>query len=148
MSLYKTRLSKEWFSNQPLIIKESLLTIWPKLTPPFRFKTSLLINALAAKNENRIYRKVFDKITLVMPKNSRRSIKNNPMDDLPPDQQFESFGTDVMTKVKEIRETVFNLPNIIESETAVGGADFEFDLEINDFEEYQKIKVKKKIKIT
>jgi hypothetical protein len=67
-------------------------------------KTSLLINALSAKNENRIYRKVFDKITLVMPKNSRRSIKNNPMDDLPPDQQFESFGTDVMTKVKEIRE--------------------------------------------
>ena len=39
-----------------------------------------------------------------MPKNSRRSIKNNPMDDLPPDQQFESLGTDVMTKVKEIRE--------------------------------------------
>jgi hypothetical protein len=67
-------------------------------------KTSLLINALAAKNENRIYRKVFDKITLVMPKNSRRSIKNNPLDDLPPDQQFEKFGTDVMTKIKEIRE--------------------------------------------
>ena len=67
-------------------------------------KTSLLINALAAKNENRIYRKVFDKITLVMPKNSRRSIKNNSLDDLPPDQQFESLGTDVMTKVKEIRE--------------------------------------------
>jgi hypothetical protein len=39
-----------------------------------------------------------------MPKNSRRSIKNNPMDDLPPDQQFESLGTDVMTKVKEFRE--------------------------------------------
>ena len=67
-------------------------------------KTSLLINALSSKNENRIYRKVFDKICLVMPKNSRRSIKNNPLDDLPPDQQFESFGNDVMTKVKEIRE--------------------------------------------
>jgi len=67
-------------------------------------KTSLLINALSAKNDNRIYRKVFDKITLVMPKNSRRSIKNNPLDDLPPDQQFEKFGTDVMTKIKEIRE--------------------------------------------
>ena len=39
-----------------------------------------------------------------MPKNSRRSIKNNPMDDLPADQQFEKFGTDVMTKIKEIRE--------------------------------------------
>ena len=67
-------------------------------------KTSLLINALAAKNENRIYRKVFDKITLVMPKNSRRSIKNNPLYDLPADQQFETFGMDVMTKVKEFRE--------------------------------------------
>ena len=67
-------------------------------------KTSLLINALSAKNDNRIYRKVFDKITLVMPKNSRRSIKNNPLDDLPADQQFEKFGTDVMTKIKEIRE--------------------------------------------
>ena len=42
-------------------------------------KTSLLINSLNMKKENRVYRKVFDKILLVMPSNSRKSLKNNPL---------------------------------------------------------------------
>ena len=68
-------------------------------------KTSLLINSLTMKKENRVYRKVFDKIILVMPSNSRKSLKNNPLDDLPEDQTFESMGDDVINKVKEIRES-------------------------------------------
>lgn len=67
-------------------------------------KTSLLINTLKSKGQNRIYNKVFDKITLVMPKNSRASIKDNPLDDLPSDQVFEEFDEDVMTKIKSNRE--------------------------------------------
>jgi len=67
-------------------------------------KTSLMINALKSKKENRVYRKVFDKILLVMPNNSRKSIKNNPLDDLPEDQVFENMGPDVIEKIKSIRE--------------------------------------------
>eukprot|EP01041_Mallomonas_annulata_P011998 gene11998-25140_t len=63
-------------------------------------KTSLLINALIAKKKNRVYRKVFDKIILVMPSNSRKSLKNNPLDDLPEDQQFENFD-DVTAYLKD-----------------------------------------------
>ena len=67
-------------------------------------KTSLVINSLRAKKENRVYRKVFDKIILVMPKNSRASLKDNPLDDLPSDQVFDSMGPDVINKIEEIRE--------------------------------------------
>jgi hypothetical protein len=67
-------------------------------------KTSLLINSLKSKGENRIYNKVFDKITLVMPKNSRASIKDSPLDDLPTDQVFEEFDENVLKKIKDIRE--------------------------------------------
>ena len=64
-------------------------------------KTSLLLNALKNKN---IYKRVFDKILLVMPKNSRASMKHNPLDDLPDDQVFENFDSAVMDKIKAIRE--------------------------------------------
>lgn len=67
-------------------------------------KTSLLLNMLTMKDDNRVYLKVFDKILLVMPQNSRRSIKNNPFDDLPPDQLFDEFSSDVTKKVESIRE--------------------------------------------
>ena len=67
-------------------------------------KTSLLINMLTQKDKNRIYRKVFDKILLVMPSNSRKSMKNNPLDDLPDDQTFEEFNHRVIERVKEIRD--------------------------------------------
>ena len=66
-------------------------------------KTSLMINALNSKGSNRVYRKVFDKITLVMPKNSRNSLKNNPLEDLPEDQLYEEMSQNVIEKVKSIR---------------------------------------------
>ena len=67
-------------------------------------KTSLLINMLESKAHNRIYNRVFDKIVLVMPTNSRKSIKDNPLDDLPSDQTFENFSDKVVEKIKDIRE--------------------------------------------
>ena len=66
-------------------------------------KTTFMLNQLISKGDNRIYRKVFDKITLVMPQNSRRSIKDDPFDDLPADQVFEEFSNDVLEKVRDIR---------------------------------------------
>jgi hypothetical protein len=67
-------------------------------------KTSLLINLITSKKPNRIYRKVFDKILLVMPNNSKKSIKNNPFEDLPEDQTFNEFNNEVINKVKSVRE--------------------------------------------
>jgi hypothetical protein len=67
-------------------------------------KTSLLINLITSKKPNRIYRKVFDKILLVMPNNSKKSIKNNPFEDLPDDQTFDEFNNEVINKVKSVRE--------------------------------------------
>lgn len=66
-------------------------------------KTTFLLNMLINKGENRIYNKVYDRICLVMPSNSRRSIENDPFD-LPPDQMFDEMGLDVIEKVKSIRD--------------------------------------------
>lgn len=66
-------------------------------------KTTFLLNMLTSKGANRIYRKVFDKICLVMPANSRHSIKDDPFDGIAPDQIFEEFGTPVIDKVRDIR---------------------------------------------
>ena len=71
-------------------------------------KTSLLINMLESKAHNRIYNRVFDKIVLVLPTNSRKSIKDNPLDDLPADQTFESFSDKVVEKIKDIREELMS----------------------------------------
>jgi len=87
---------KEPFPNQSFF--------WLICGKPGSGKTSLLINALQSKKENRIYRKVFDKILLVMPKNSRKALKKNPLDNLPDDQVFEIFDNNVIEKIKDIRE--------------------------------------------
>jgi hypothetical protein len=67
-------------------------------------KTSLIINTLAAKGANRVYRKVFNKIILIMPKNSRKSLKNDLFNDLPESQKFEYFDENVIKKINEIKE--------------------------------------------
>ena len=67
-------------------------------------KTTLLLQMLTSEKENRIYREVFDKILLVMPSNSRRSMKDDPFDDLPPDQLFDEFNDDVIEKVKDVKD--------------------------------------------
>lgn len=65
-------------------------------------KTSLLVNAMTNKL---IYKKAFDKVILVQPKNSRSSIKNSPFDDLPEDQTFGKLNYDVLDKVQSIRKS-------------------------------------------
>jgi GTPase SAR1 family protein len=77
---------------------------WAIVGRPGSGKTSLLINCLTEKKHNRVYNKVFDKIIYVCPENSRKSIKNNPFDDLPEDQKFESFNEDVVKKINFIRK--------------------------------------------
>jgi len=74
---------------------------WCVVGKPGSGKTSLVINSLIAKGKNRVYRKVFDKILLVMPLNSRKSLKNNPFDDLPGDQVFEQFDNKVVETIEQ-----------------------------------------------
>lgn len=76
---------------------------WVICGRPGSGKTSLLINSLTGKGKDRVYNKVFDKILYVCPSNSRKSIKNNPFDDLPEDQKFERFDETVTQKIAEIR---------------------------------------------
>ena len=64
-------------------------------------KTSLMVNALTAKGKNRVYNRVYDKIVLVQPKNSRMSIKNNPFEDLPTEQIFEKLDYNVIELIEE-----------------------------------------------
>lgn len=64
-------------------------------------KTNLLVNMLTNKN---IYKRVFDKVLLVMPKNSIKSLKNNIFEDLPESQQFNELTPDVFETIKQFRE--------------------------------------------
>lgn len=63
-------------------------------------KTNLLVNMLTNKN---IYKRVFDKVLLVMPKNSIKSLKNNIFEDLPESQQFDEISPDVFEAIKHFR---------------------------------------------
>lgn len=64
-------------------------------------KTSMMVNSLISKGSNRVYRKVFDKIVLVQPKNSRMSIKNNPFEDLDAGQIFEKLDYNVLELIEQ-----------------------------------------------
>jgi hypothetical protein len=77
---------------------------WIIVGRPGSGKSSLLINCLIGKGKDRVYNKVFNKILYVCPSNSRKSIVNNPFDDLPEDQKFENFDETVVKKIEEIRE--------------------------------------------
>jgi hypothetical protein len=59
---------------------------WVIVGKPGSGKTPLLVNSLVSSGTNRVYRKVFDKILLVMPPSSRSSLKDLPFTDLPDDQ--------------------------------------------------------------
>ena len=64
-------------------------------------KTSLLINMLSTKGKNRIYRKVFSKITLVMPSSSIGSLANNIFEDLPDEQQFDHLKPEIFQMIHD-----------------------------------------------
>jgi GTPase SAR1 family protein len=90
---------------------------WVICGKPGSGKTSLLVNALTGKNENRVYRKVFDKILLVMPSNSRASLKKSPFEDLPEDQQFETFDQRVVDRIMMIRKEFDDKPVVEKTNT-------------------------------
>jgi GTPase SAR1 family protein len=77
---------------------------WCCVGKPGSGKTSLMLNALTAKGNNRVYRKVFNKIILVMPENSRKSIYNNPFEDL--EQTFTVFNEDVMKTIEDNKKLI------------------------------------------
>ena len=58
-------------------------------------KTSLVISMLTSKKENRVFRKVFDNVILVMPTCSRESMKKNPFKNHHVEKMFDelTYGT-------------------------------------------------------
>lgn len=54
-------------------------------------KTSLVISMLTSKKENRVFRKVFDNVILVMPTCSRQSMKKNPFLHHHEDKMFDEL---------------------------------------------------------
>jgi hypothetical protein len=64
---------------------------------PASGKTSMLINMLTNK---RIYKKVFDKIMLVCPSSSRKSLKNDIFADL--EYQFDELSPEVFNTVNDL----------------------------------------------
>jgi len=61
-------------------------------------KTSVLMNM--SHKVKTIYKKVFTKILLCMPQNSRLSLKDNIFEDLPEDQIFDALDPTILTKIK------------------------------------------------
>lgn len=67
-------------------------------------KTSMMVNLLTSKNNNRVYNNVFNKIFLVMPSKSQTSIKNNPFEEIPEEQKFERFNYEVIESIQNSYE--------------------------------------------
>jgi KaiC/GvpD/RAD55 family RecA-like ATPase len=64
-------------------------------------KTSLLISFLTCKGKEKIFRKVFDHVLLVMPTSSRNSIKKNPFEKHDAEKMFEDLDFDTIGNIYE-----------------------------------------------
>jgi Poxvirus A32 protein len=62
-------------------------------------KTSLLVSFLTGKGDQKVFRKVFDHILLVMPNTSRQSMKKNPFKNLPEERTFEELNHDSINTI-------------------------------------------------
>jgi KaiC/GvpD/RAD55 family RecA-like ATPase len=62
-------------------------------------KTSLLISFLKGRGKNKIFRKSFDHILLVMPSSSRNSMKNNIFSDHPEDKMYEELNIETINSI-------------------------------------------------
>lgn len=62
-------------------------------------KTSLLCSFLKGKGREKIFRKCFDKILLVMPSSSRNSMKDNVFKKLPEEQCYEELDLSAMSNI-------------------------------------------------
>ena len=72
--------------------------------PPRSGKTSTAISLLTTKTnkksgKRKIYRGVFDNIIVVAPKNSLKSLKNSPFDDLDQDKVYNELDYDTLEKI-------------------------------------------------
>lgn len=56
-------------------------------------KTSLVVSFLNSKGDNKIFRKCFNHVLLVMPESSRKSMKKNIFDKHHPDKMFEELDS-------------------------------------------------------
>jgi DNA replication protein DnaC len=62
-------------------------------------KTSLVISMLCSKKENRVFRKVFDNVILVMPTCSRESMKKNVFKNHLPEKMFDELTLGSITNI-------------------------------------------------
>jgi hypothetical protein len=67
-------------------------------------KTSLLVSFLTGKSENKVYRKCFDNVVVVMPTNSRQSLKKNIFEHHPQNKLFDELNLESITKIYEMLE--------------------------------------------
>ena len=64
-------------------------------------KTSLLMSFLSGKGENKIFRKCFSNILMVMPETSRNSMKINIFKDHPKDKLYEELNHETINDIYE-----------------------------------------------
>jgi len=64
-------------------------------------KTSLLISFLTGKGKNKVFRKCFDHLLLVMPTSSRESMQKNIFANHSPDKMFDTLDYETAEKIYE-----------------------------------------------
>jgi hypothetical protein len=64
-------------------------------------KTSLLISMLTGKGQNKVFRKCFNHLLLVMPTSSRQSMSNNIFEKHSPDKMFDELDYATTEKIYE-----------------------------------------------
>ena len=62
-------------------------------------KTSLLIGFLTGKKKNKIYRKSFNNVIVVMPSSSRNSMVKNPFKNYHEDKMYDELNSDVINDI-------------------------------------------------
>jgi KaiC/GvpD/RAD55 family RecA-like ATPase len=65
-------------------------------------KTSIVISWLTGKKKNKVFRKVFDHILLVMPESSRKSLKKNIFEKHDPDKMFEELTSNSINTIYDM----------------------------------------------
>lgn len=79
------------------------------LGPPGSGKTSMLISILSQKGENSIYHKLFDRIYIFMPSQSRASLKKNIFEKHNPSRLFNELTLENLQRVyNEVEENSSN----------------------------------------
>lgn len=75
-------------------------------------KTSLLVSFLNGKGKNKVFRKCFDHILLVMPSSSRNSMKDNIFEDHPEEKMYEELS---YTNINEIYDKLLTSTELKEN---------------------------------